>query len=215
VNSERSIESIWETGFVDGEHLSIPKINELYSRKSANLVAQTLRKFQIGVWCLLPLALGLFFFNIFLDNDNSVLWGIVGAVPCLVFFAIGLRQIAGLKNVDFGSSCYDYLRSVRQKLREVTRFNRWLAIVSVHVTFIPMVVYTVFNQRGKTIGEIVGIDGLEWPTATILILIPIASVLTFLTSGFLFSRADNPKKSDIERLIRDMEELRASEPEAS
>jgi hypothetical protein len=66
-----------------------------------------------------------------------------------------------------------------------------------------MLIYTYFNQQGKTIGEIFGVDGLNYPTISIFLLIPILTLIAVLIFDFLSKN----KTFDITSLIKEMEEL--------
>lgn len=207
MNQSSSIESIWNDDFVDDDQ-AVPKLDDLYRRKSLHVVDRTIHRLTLQAWVLLPLGLAMFGFNIWLDNDNSVMGGLFGAALCLLYFGLGLRQINELKRIDHGKSCYHYLTAVQQQLLAVAGFNRRLTIVMVHVIVVPMAVYTYFNQRGKTVGEVVGVDSFDWPMSTFLLLIPIASVLVFVVTGIAMKTSGPLERLGIGELLDDMEHLR-------
>ena len=85
--------------------------------------------------------------------------------------------------------------------------NKRLIITCVPLGFLPMLIYTYFNQQGKTIGEIFGVDGLYYPTVFIFLLIPILTLIAVLISNFLFKIISKNRTFDITSLIKEMEEL--------
>ena len=123
MSDAKSIESVWESGVLGKNEHVVPRVNDLYKRKSIDVIDKVVRRLSIEVWLLMPMALAMFLLNIFLDNDHRVLWGVVCMLPCLAFFMVGIKQVRSLKRVDFEASCYQHLVSMRQKLREINRLT--------------------------------------------------------------------------------------------
>lgn len=205
----KSIENIWKEGFAK-ENLVIPKIKVLYDKKSISIVEQIINRFKREVYALLPLAVVIFLFNIVLDNDQAVLWGIISAIPCFVWFYLGKRQIESIKNIDYKANSYQYLISIRNKLEKIRVFNKKLTISSVPIMLFPMLVYTYYNQKGKSIGEIFGVEGLEYPIITIFLILPVITLFIYILAEFLFKKDLIEKRTGINTLIHEMEELRDS-----
>jgi len=203
---EKSIEKIWKNGFLN-EDLLTPKIKSLYNQKSISLVESIINKFKKNVLLLIPLGILVFIFNIALDNDNAIFWGIISAIPCFGWFLLGKKQLKAIKEIDYKSNSYDYLVSIQEKINHIRSFNKRLIITCVPLGFLPMIIYTYFNNQGKTIGEIFGIDGLNYPTLAIFLLIPILTIITVLIADFLFKNSLKSKTLDIDSLIKEMEEL--------
>lgn len=101
-----------------------------------------------------------------------------------------------------------YLISIREKLDKIRRFNKKLTISSVPILTLPMLVFTYYNQKGKSIGEIFWVDGLNFPTETIFLLLPIFTLAAMAFAQFLFKKDLKEKTKDINALLKDMEELR-------
>lgn len=204
----KSIENIWKEGFAK-EELTVPRINALYNQKSIGIVDKIIHQFKKELIMLLLIGAFVFLFNIFLDNDNAVLWGAISSIPCLFWFILGRKQLKSIIAVDYNANSYEYLISIRKKLDRIKRFNKTLAITSVPVMLFPMIVYTYYNQKGKTIGEIFGVDGLEWSTGYIFLIIPILTLVAMIIGHLLFEKNANHRKSGINSLILEMEELRS------
>lgn len=203
----KSIENIWKEGFTNKD-MVIPKINDLYNKKSISLVEKVISTFKKEVAFLIPLGFCLFLYNIWLDNDNAVFWGVMSALPCLVWFYLGKRQIKSIEDIDYKASSYQYLISIREKLERIEKFNKRLVLSSVPITLLPMLIYTYYNQRGKSIGEIFGVEGLNFPTETIFLILPIVTLFALLFTEISFKRRFVKNSNKIGSLINEMEELR-------
>ena len=204
---EKSIEKIWKNGFLN-EDLLTPKIKSLYNQKSISLVESIINKFKKNVLLLIPLGILAFIFNIALENDNAIFWGIISAIPFFGLFLLGKKQLKAIKEIDYKSNSYDYLVSIRKKINQIRSFNKRLIITSVPLGSLPIFIYTYFNQQGKTIGEIFGVDGLNYPTIAIFVLIPIFTIVILLIAEFpLSGNIPKSKALEIDSLIKEMEEL--------
>lgn len=203
----QSIDSIWKNGFAN-ENLTAPRINQLYNQKSINTVELIIGRFQKEIRLLIPIAIFVILFNIILDNDYALFWGIVGAIPVILFFYLGKRQIKSLINIDYKSSCYEYLISVRSRINSIGRFNKRLAIWSVPIMLLPMLVYTYYNQKGKSIGEIFGVDGLDYTTSWIFLILPFTTLIALLIAEMAFKVSIKRNTNALTTIINELEELR-------
>ena len=199
---DKSIEQIWKNGFLN-EDLLIPKVKSLYNQKSISMVENIINKFKKQIILLIPLGILVFIFNIILDNENAIFWGSISAIPCFGLFLLGKKQLKELKKIDYKSNSYDYLVSIKEHINQIRSFNKKLILTCVPLGLLPMLIYTYFNQQGKTIGEIFGVDGLNYPTISIFLLIPILTLIAVLIFDFLSKN----KTFDITSLIKEMEEL--------
>jgi hypothetical protein len=199
---DKSIEQIWKNGFLN-EDLLIPKVKSLYNQKSISMVENSINKFKKQIFLLIPLGILVFIFNIILDNENAIFWGSISAIPCFGLFLLGKKQLKELKKIDYKSNSYDYLVSIKEHINQIRSFNKKLILTCVPLGLLPMLIYTYFNQQGKTIGEIFGVDGLNYPTISIFLLIPILTLIAVLIFDFLSKN----KTFDITSLIKEMEEL--------
>ncbi len=203
----KSIENIWKEGFTTND-MVIPKINDFYNKKSISHVEKVINTFKKEVTFLIPLGVCFFLFNIWLDNDNAAFWGAISALPCLFWFYLGKRQIKSIEVIDYKANSYQYLVSIREKLKKIERFNKILILSSVPITLLPMLIYTYYNQRGKSIGEIFGVEGLNLPKATIFLIVPIVMLFVLLFTEIYFKRRFVKNSDRIGSLINEMEELR-------
>ena len=202
-----SIENIWKKGFTNKD-MVIPKINDFYNKKSISLVEKVINTFKREVAFLIPLGICFFLYNIWLDNDNAAFWGTMSALPCLFWYYLGKRQIKSIEDIDYKASSYQYLVSIREKLKRIERFNKRLVLSSVPISLLPMLIYTYYNQRGKSIGEIFGVEGLNLPTETIFLILPILTLFALLFTEIYFKRRFVKNTNKIVSLISEMEDLR-------
>ena len=202
----KTIENIWKEGFTNKD-MVIPKINDFYNKKSISLVEKVINTFKKEVTFLIPLGVCFFLYNIWLDNDNAAFWGAVSALPCLVWYYLGKRQIKSIEDIDYMASSYQYLVSIKEKLERIKRFNKRLILSSVPISLLPMLIYTYYNQRGKSIGEIFGVEGLDLPTETIFLILPIVTLFALLFAEIYFKTRFVKNSNKIGSLINEMEEL--------
>ena len=204
---DKSIESIWKNGFAN-EQLTIPKIEKLYNQKSISYTENMIAGFKKEIMVLIPLTALIILFNILIGNENAIIWGIISSIPCIIWFFLGKSQLKSLTKIDYQSNSYDYLVSIRVKHNLIRKFNKNLAISSVPIILFPMLLYTYFNQAGKTIGEIFGVEGLNFPTVTIFLILPILTFAAIIIAQIQFKRVTSKKTVGLDTLISEMEELR-------
>ncbi|MFT6810200.1 MAG: hypothetical protein ACJA01_003443 [Saprospiraceae bacterium] len=206
----KSIENTWKESFIN-DQLGIPKINELYNRKSLSIVEGIISEFERGVLMQIPVAVGVFLWTLWLDNDNALFWGIISASPCLIWFYIGREQAKGLRSIKHESNCYQYLLSIRAELSSLRKSNKRLVISSVPIILFPMLLYTYFKQEGKSLGEIIGVEGFNFPTLSIFLLLPIMTMIAYLIAALFFKNKEPQVGISINTLIQEIEELKESE----
>lgn len=204
---DKSIENIWKSGYVNKQFI-LPKIEKMYNQKSISFVEKMIAGFKWEVYILIPATALIFLFNIWLDNDNAIFWGIISSIPGLIWFFLGKEQLKSLKKLDYLLCSYDYLVSIRAKLISIRKYNRNLAIFSVPILLFPMLLYTYYNQAGKTIGEIFGINGFNYSTIYIFLLLPIFTLLTVIIANINFKFVVSKTTKGIDALISEIEELR-------
>jgi hypothetical protein len=109
----KSIETMWKEGFVNEAHLSAPKINDLYNRKSQNIVDKLQNMFAINIKAIIIGGIILFIFM------SLVGWPFLGLYICCLLIPliiIARRELKKSVNLDKGQSSYEYIMS----------FNNWL-----------------------------------------------------------------------------------------
>ncbi len=110
---EKSIENIWKEGFLKGDALVAPKVNNLYKQKSIHIIEKFKRMMKVNIYVILVIAF--------------LIWGWYAALGTpiaggFIFFLligvcwISIKQYKAMKNIDANLSSYDYINA----------FNSWL-----------------------------------------------------------------------------------------
>jgi len=204
---DKSIENIWKSGYVNKQFI-LPKIEKMYNQKSISYVGKMITGFKWEVYILIPAMVLSFLFIIWLENDNAIFWGVISIIPSLFWFFIRKKQLKSLKKLDHLLCSYDYLVSIRAKLISIRKYNRNLAIFSVPTFLFPMLLYTYYNQVGKTIGEIFGINDFNYSTIYLFLLLPISTLLAVIIANIHFKFVVTKTTTGIDTLISEIEELR-------
>lgn len=110
---EKSIETIWEEGFISNEALVVPRLTDLYNQKSKHIVD----KFKtVGRRNLYGIIIGAF---VILVGSFFAEVPLIGAFIFLILIwlvLVGRRQAKTLEKIDNSTSSYRYLKS----------FDEWL-----------------------------------------------------------------------------------------
>ncbi len=104
---EKTIEAIWQEGFLDDKALLAPKLNDLYNQKSSNLVDKMTRMFKINLRALAAFAI------VALIACVAIGLPYVGATLFTLFallVVVGKRDLRSLEAIDKGASSYEYIR---------------------------------------------------------------------------------------------------------
>ena len=224
---EKSIESIWKEAFLSKDALVIPKLNDLYNRKSIYVVDTYKRMFKKNIIILFVAAF------VMLIGISAI-----GAPHCGVpmFFMLNalaivdLRLLNGLDKSNTKTNCYQYLKTLNNWMIHKTRVNILMARILYPYTFISMILGSwFFYLEGGTIGAIEGstvgdmvMNGLfqVYPEMPVIFGFPVFGIIgLMIIAGFLIFNAERIYKWDLNlvygnilkklsELISDMEELR-------
>jgi hypothetical protein len=106
VAMNKSIESVWQNGFIDDMALIAPKVNDLYDMKSQNLIDKFEYMFVANQRAVLigaaVICLALSFFG------APILGGIITLMLCGLVY-VGQRQLKELQRIDKTDSSLKYL----------------------------------------------------------------------------------------------------------
>ena len=214
---DKSIETIWKNGFIADEAVIAPQINDLYSKKSKNIVDKFYRMFDLnikaiigGILVVLPAswAFGVPFLGLFLAFLLATL-----VVP-------GRKHLKNLKKVDKNASCYQYLIAFRAwreaVIADYTKIYRYFY----PLLFLGVIVQFRFSETGmRVLGKLQANfpDGYQLagvPLFVIAIVVAVMALLTVLSGPLyrldmkLFYGGEFIRQDD---LIADMEALRKAE----
>jgi len=210
----KSIETIWKNGFVNEPSLSAPKINNLYDRKSQNMVDKLRNMFSLNLKAIVG---GSIFMLVMMIITGLPFLGLYLFCLMLPLIYIAKKELNKSVNLSKGQSSYDYIMN----------FNNWLnssmaAYAQYYKVFYPMLFI------GMAIQGIVSEDGsrvisqlLEaFPTDIIILGQPYYLLISLVTVTLIVARfAEALYRLDLnivygrqfkklEELMADMEELR-------
>ncbi|MEL7146980.1 MAG: hypothetical protein AAFO69_11465 [Bacteroidota bacterium] len=204
---EKSIESIWKEGFFKETSVDIPKVNNLYNRKSIHLMDKLLRTLEIDLWSIVPVAIVI---TAGLVYQSGTLWiGLVTISACTALFFVGKAKVDQLKQLDKSSSCFHYLREVKKWIAQtVSYYTRLMAVGGpLFVLTVHLIILLTLPEGHQltTVYERLGNSGTLWfiglsMIATAFIVVAVYRLAVKLVYG--------PTLKKIEMMLEDLEVLR-------
>jgi hypothetical protein len=212
---EKSIESVWKQGFLDTNAMVIPKLNNLYNKKSIHIVDKFKKMLRINLIFLI------IFPFVILPISFFVKIPIMGILISLLFatiLIINKKLFKGLDKIDKNVSSYEYLSSFNNWLQPQILMNMKLSKFFYPYMFIAMVAGFWFSEhfQEEVLNRVFAnhqfylVSGIavNWMLSMVLIVIVLA---VFGEKLYKFEMnlmyGDITKK--MEELIHDMEDLRA------
>ncbi|MDG1194025.1 MAG: hypothetical protein P8N27_00795 [Polaribacter sp.] len=211
---EKSIESIWKEGFLQKNALVVPKLNNLYDKKSIHIIDKFKRMFKINLNALVVFSFVLLPVSFFVKIP---VMGVLMFILFNVLVFVNKRLFKGLNKIDTNVSSYQYLKSFDVWMQEQITVNMKMSRYIYPYIFIAMVSGFWFsNDFNNTFNKILGdsqpdmIYGMPvyWILSMLLIIILFAIFgeriykwdLNLVYGGVLKKLAE---------LISDMEDLQA------
>lgn len=211
---EKSIESIWKTGFLENNALVAPKLNNLYDQKSIHIIDKFKRMFKINLNALVA------FSFVVLVASFLVKIPVMGVLMFLLFNTIVIvnkKLLKTLETIDKNKNSYTYLKSFDTWMQGQISVNMKMSRFIYPFIFIAMVSGFWFSPSfreslTKTLGNhepyiLLGIP-VFWILAMLVILI-----LLSLFGGRIYKWDLNLIYGGIlkklKELLHDMEDLRA------
>lgn len=217
---EKSIETIWNEGFLKNDALIAPKLNDLYNRKSIDIVEQFKRMYKINRIAVLAFAFIILPISFLVQIPYM---GIGIFILFNVLAAIADKFGKSLDKIDKTVSSYQYLISFDKWAKEMVSVNTKLSTFLYPYVFIIMVSGFWFGSIGGDVpgDRLLNYLLLEYPNTylilgfpliLIIIAITIISLLAYfggqigkwdlnLVYGRILKKLDN--------MLADMEELKA------
>jgi hypothetical protein len=210
----KSIETIWKEGFIDDDSVIIPKITDLYNQKSQNLVDKFHRMFDINRKAILAGAVVVVAVSTLIDLPFI---GLIIAAMLVFLVYIGNNGYKQLKNLDKGSSSYEYLKAFAEWRTEMLELYGKAYTYFYPLFFMVLAIRFRFSEDARAI---INFIAAELPDTLM-----IAGTPWFLVAGFLaitgllfyYGRAlykidvdivYGPSFRKLDALIAEMEELR-------
>jgi len=210
---EKSIEAIWKEGFLEQDALVAPKINDLYSQKSSDIVDKMTRMYRINLLALLAFAAVAFIASLVQGIPYS------GIAFCSLLIGLvipGKKHLNTLEQIDKSVSSYQYLKDFRN-----WREKLMADYTKIYTFFYPalflILIVSAWSNLTEPIEKILAqhpeielVYGL--PLLGITAVAVITCILAF-ASGALFRFDMNlvygPTFKKLDEIIADMEELRS------
>ena len=211
---EKSIEKIWKEGFVNNEMLVVPKVNDLYNKKSENLIDKfhylfdMNRKFIMGGAVLA--------FLVFSFIGAPLLGGFI-ALSLLFLLHVGKDGMKKLQQIDKNMSSYHYLKSF------VEWKNEAVAVYSKTYTYYYPILFLACVVRGRLtddadfiINKLFDMSDafliFNTPASLVVGVIALAGLLSYFAAAIY--RTDlyivyGQEFKKLDKLIGDMEALRS------
>ena len=178
---EKSIESIWDTGFLKKDALIAPKVNNLYKKKSIDIVEMFKRMYKVNIIALMGFAL----LMLVIAEPSEMPYM---AIPMFLLFcvntSIALQFKKKLELLDNSQNSYEYLKSFDNWTKDMISVNKRLSRFVYPYIFVIMIAGFWFGSYGGDIPGNIMLNKylLNNPETLTVIGLPL-----FWTLGLLFS----------------------------
>lgn len=217
---EKSIEKIWNEGFLKNDALVAPKLNNLYNQKSIDIVEQFKRMYKINRIAIVAFAC------IILPVSFLVKIPYMGIGMFILFFilvAIAQKFSTRLDQLDKTQNSYHYLLSFDKWVKEMAATNVAISRFLYPYVFIIMVAGFWFGSIGGDIpgNKLVNFIVLQFPNTYLIFGFPlILAIIALLIIGLLAYFGGRIGDFDLklgygrilkklDTMLADMEELKA------
>ncbi|MGB2128160.1 MAG: hypothetical protein ACPHXR_01655 [Flavicella sp.] len=122
----KSIEQIWKEGFLKEANIKAPVIENLYSQKSVHIIDKFKRMFRINLIAILAFSLFVLAFSFVVQVP---LFGTLLSFGFFVVLGVNTKLFQGVKLIDKGANCFEYLTSFHSWVRYQVKINERMARV--------------------------------------------------------------------------------------
>lgn len=124
---EKSIENIWKNGFLKGEALVAPKVNDLYNRKSVHITDKFIRMFRTNIWMIIAASTVLWIASYF---AGALIAGSIVLIMMLFIAYTAIAEMKALEKVDKGQNSYTYLKSFKSWIEQsIERYGKMYRVI--------------------------------------------------------------------------------------
>lgn len=124
---EKSIEKIWQEGFLNTESLIAPKVNNLYDKKSLHIMAKFKKMFLNNIWGIVVGASLLFIGAYFV---GALLAGSIVLIMMLYVAYTAYNDLKNLEKIDKAQSSYLFLKSFKVWIEQsIERYGKMYQVV--------------------------------------------------------------------------------------
>ncbi|MFK5982524.1 MAG: hypothetical protein QM499_06395 [Flavobacteriaceae bacterium] len=218
---EKSIETIWKEGFLKNNALIAPKINNIYNKKSIDIVEKFKRMYRINI-------IAIFLFAFILLPITMVTDMVYMGIPMfflfmtIAYYAIQFKN--KLEKINKNTNSYDYLKTFDNWTKEMQTFNMKFSRFLYPYVFLSMFAGFWLGGFGKPVqgDQFVAYLLGEFPNMIVVFGFPLVMLLAMLFIVVLLAII-GPKIGEwdlkigygrilkrLDSLLLDMEELRTS-----
>lgn len=216
---EKSIEKIWEEGFLKSDALVAPRLNDLYNKKSIHLIDSFKRMFRIN---LIAIIVGSLLFLALSFVMGIPVMGIGFFLTLAVIVVVNKRLSDGLDNIDKSESSYHYIKAFDDWIKTQVSVNKRMATFYYPSFFLSLILgFWYANFDGQQAGQAL-MDRLfsSYPDMYLIFGMPVIVLLTVILMTGLFAYLGGRIYSwdlkmvygsilaKLDEIIADMEELR-------
>ncbi|KMT67019.1 hypothetical protein [Catenovulum maritimum] len=210
----KSIEAMWKDGFIKETQLVAPKINDLYNRKSQNIVDKLQHMFALNIKAII---VGSLLMLLMFSLIGAPWLGVYICVLLIPLVIIAKKELRKSLQLSKGLSSYDYIMSFNTWLQDsIAVYGRYYRVFY-PMLFIGMAVQGIVSEAGR---KMIGLLVSAWPTDFLILGVPYYLLLTIALIILVVARsADALYKLDLnivygrqfkklDELIADMQSLR-------
>jgi len=210
----KSIETMWKDGFVNETSLTAPKVNDLYNRKSQNIVDKLKNMFDINIKAIM---IGSVIMLAMMSLIGAPFLGLYIFCLLLPLIIISKKELKKTVNLSKGQSSYDYIMSFNNWLKSSIDTYSGYYKIFYPLFFLGMAVQGIVSKAG---GKVIALLVEKLPTDIIILGLPYYLVVAVIVVTLFFIRyAETIYHWDLnivygrqfkklDELIADMEELR-------
>ena len=162
----KSIETMWKEGFINETQLDVPKVNDLYNRKSQNLVDKLLNMFAINIKAIV---IGSIIMLIGMSLIGAPFLGLYICALLTPLVLIARKELGKSSNISKGQSSFDYLINFDHWLKTSIKTYAVYYRFFYPLFFIGMVTQGVVSDAG---GKIIALLLEKFPTDILILGLP-------------------------------------------
>lgn len=210
----KSIEMMWKKGFVNEANLTAPKVNDLYNRKSQNVVDKLQNMFAINIKAIM---VGSVIMLIMMSLIGAPFLGLYILCLLIPLIIIAKSELKKSVNLSKGQSSYEYLMSFNNWLQSSIKTYSGYYKIFYPLFFLGMATQGVVSKVG---GKLIALLVESFPTDIMILgqpyyIIAALALITLIAAWYAEAlyRLDlnivyGRQFKKLEELITDMEELR-------
>ncbi|MEI4551089.1 hypothetical protein [Pseudoalteromonas spongiae] len=210
----KSIETMWKQGFISEGELVVPKVNDLYNRKSQNLVDKLQHMFAVNIKAIV---IGALLLLVVMSLIGAPWLGIYICILLAPLVLMARQELDKSYNLSKGQSSLEYLESFNAWLHDsITRYAIYYKFFY-PLFYVGMVSQGLASDAGTRVMArllktyptdyvFLDIPGYVWALITVLLLVVIkySAALYRLDLNMIYGR----QFKKLEELIKDMRALK-------